>query len=252
MRKLTLAALAAIHILMVLENPAAASQQTFEQTYSLEFGGIFELRNVNGSVRIDAWDREEVFVQAVKTARSEFGALERVQILADVHPGRVVVITSYPQNESNDVRVDFQIRVPRQVRLERVETVNGDVFARGVEGFGELRTVNGSVTVLDASGQFSGQTTNGDLQLQFRRLAAEGRIVAQTVNGFVVLVLPPDAGAELEVISRNGDFRSELPVTVLSGAGTGEFRGLIGQAGPRLELRTVNGGIRVVTLRPLV
>jgi hypothetical protein len=245
-------AIAGLVTLGISITAAAAPQQRFEQAYRLESGGTFELRNVNGSVRIEAWDRPEVLVQAVKTARFDFSALERVQILAEERPGRVSVVTSYPENESNDVRVDFQIRVPRQVRLEHVETVNGDVYARGIEGSGELRTVNGNVTILDAGGAFSGRTTNGDLQLEFRMLPSEGRIVADTVNGMVVVSLPPDAGAELEVLSRNGDFYSELPITIFSGAGGREFRGIVGQAGPKLVLRTVNGGIRVVTPQPLV
>lgn len=252
MQTYRLVALAGLLTLGVSASAATAAQQRFEQACRLAFGGTFELRNVNGSVRIEAWDRPEVLVQAVKTARSEFSALERVRILVEEQPGQVSVITSYPENESNDVRVDFQIRVPRQVRLERIETVNGDVYARGVEGSGELRSVNGNVTVLDAVGAFNSRTTNGDLQLDFHALPSDGRIVAETVNGIVVVSLPPDAGAELEVLSRNGDFSSDLPVTILSGAGDREFRGVIGQAGPKLVLRTVNGGIRVVTPRPLV
>ncbi len=233
--------------------PLLAQQpQAFTQTLPLQPNGVFELRNVNGSVRIEAWDREEVRIQANKIARSEFGALERVQIRAEAQPGRVLVLTRYPENESSDVQVDFRIRVPARVRLERVETVNGDVTVRGVEGEGELRTVNGDVTLLAARGRFSARSTNGNVHLEFHQLAREGGMVAETVNGTLTLVLPPHAGLELQVSSHNGEFISELPVLIRASSETGEFHGVIGTPGPRIRLRTVNGGIRVTTLRPVI
>lgn len=240
-------------LLVLLPAPLLAQQrQEFTQTLPLQPDGTLELRNVNGSVRIEAWDREAVLIQATKIARSEFGALEQVQILAEAQPGRVRVSARYPENESNDVQVDFRIRVPARIRLERVETVNGDIAVRGVEGEGELRTVNGDITLLAATGRFDARSTNGNLYLEFRQLAREGAMAAETVNGTLTLVLPPLAGLELLVSSQNGEFFSELPVLSRAGSDAGEFHGVIGTPGPKVRLQTVNGGIRVATLRPVV
>jgi hypothetical protein len=68
----------------------------------------------------------------------------------------------------------------------------------------------------------------------------------------VVLALPPESGAELDVRSLNGDFRSELPVTMESSLGSREYHGQLGPGGGPVRLRTVNGGIRVVALRTTV
>lgn len=240
-------------LMVLLPVPSLAQQQQeFTQTLPLEPNGALELRNVNGSVRIEAWDREAVLIHATKIARSEFGALEQVQILAETQPGRVRVSARYPENESNDVQVDFHIRVPTRIRLDRVETINGDITVRGVEGEGELRTVNGNVTLLAATGRFDARSTNGNLYLEFHQLAREGAMTAETVNGTLTVVLPPHAGLELLVSSRNGGFISELPVLRRASSDAGEFHGVIGTPGPKVRLRTVNGGIRVATLRPVV
>ncbi|MCL6480726.1 MAG: DUF4097 family beta strand repeat-containing protein [Firmicutes bacterium] len=230
----------------------AQPPQGFTQTLPLPPNGVFELHNINGSVRIDAWDRDEVLIQANKIAHSEFSAFEQVHIRAEAQPGRVRVLTRYPENERSDVQVDFRIRVPARVRLERVETINGHITVRGVEGEGELRTVNGDITLLAASGRFSARSTNGNVHLEFRQLARAGAMVAETVNGTLTLVLPSHAGLELQVSSHNGDFISELPILVRASSDTGEFHGVLGTPGPKIHLRTVNGGIRVATLRPVI
>src|SRR5579884_2193461 len=60
-------ALAAIAILLA-PRCGFASDQVFEQSYPLHAGGSFLLENVNGSVEVDGWDRDEVEVRAVKVA----------------------------------------------------------------------------------------------------------------------------------------------------------------------------------------
>ena len=226
--------------------------QVYEQKYPLESGGSFALTNVNGSVQVDGWERDEVEVRAVKTTTGDEHDLERVQIEVDSAKGHVAVRTRYPQGSGVEVAVEYHVHVPYRVLLGGVETVNGDVQVRGVEGSGELRTVNGDVDVSDSSGRFNAHTTNGSIHLKLRKLSDDGPMALETVNGSVVLGLPHDAHAELNALSLNGDFSSQLPVTTTttsSRAGRG-VAGLLGAGGNRISLRTVNGGIRVVLAEP--
>ncbi len=216
--------------------------------------------NVNGSVQVDGWEREQVEIQAVKSAGRNPEELERVQVEVVARADAVQVRTRYPQDEGVEVAVEYHVRVPSRVLLSRVETVNGAVRVRGVEGAGELRSVNGNVELLDGAGHFSARTTNGNVRLELRQLAScdeparssSCSLSVETVNGSVLLALPADANADLEVRSLNGDFRSELPVTVRGSADAREFRGRLGRGGSAVRIRTVNGGIRVVAARPTV
>jgi hypothetical protein len=249
--------------------PLAAQQlpaaETFERTIPLAPGETFSLVNVNGSVEIESWGREEAQIMASKHAAGDPADLRRVRIEITQTPGGVLVQTRYPEVSGVDVRVDFRIRVPAPVRLGVVSTVNGSVVARNISGSGNLAAVNGNIVVARAAGAFSARATNGDVSLEFTSLDgglapddgrptsyAGSRISAETVNGSVEVALPPDAGAELDARTRNGDFSTELPLLSRGSSVGRTIRGRLGPGGPVLLLRTVNGSIRLRMAQPLV
>jgi hypothetical protein len=229
----------------------ADEQQIFEQTYPLSSGGQFVLQNVNGSVQVEGWDRDEVEVHAVKTSQNDPSDLERVKIEVESHPGEVDVHTRYPDGPGVEVAVEYVIHVPNRVLLGSIGTVNGSVRVRGVEGQGELRSVNGNVEVLESSGRFNARTTNGDLHLELCRLTDGAPMTLETVNGSVVLGLPSNASADLKVRNMNGDVHSEVPVVSTAALpGLRAFRGRLGHGGGEISVRTVNGGIRLLLEPP--
>jgi hypothetical protein len=246
---LSLAILAAT---AVLAAPGYAFDNVFQQTYPLSAGAVFQLQNVNGSVNISAWERDQVEVYALKSTQGDPRDLDRVQIEVQSRGDTLAVDTRYPQDDGVEVYVEYHIRVPQHCELRRVSTVNGFVRVFGVEGSGDLRTVNGGVEVFDSAGRFSAHTTNGNLRLELRGMEGNGPVVLETVNGSVELGLPASAGADVEVRSLNGDFRSELPVLVKDSLDARGFRGRLGPGGSTLHIHTVNGAIRIVSLRGTV
>ena len=233
-------------------SPASASTQVFDHTYPLQPGGIFSLANVNGSVRVDGWDRNQVEIRAVKTALHNPADLDRVQISVESDGERMAVSTHYPQGSGVEVTVEYHISVPYRVQLANVDTVNGDVHVRGVSGTGTLDSINGSVEVLDSDGRFNARTTNGDVRLELKRLPQGDPIQLATVNGSVVLSLPAGADAEINVANRNGDFHSDFPLRTLDAYDPRRFRGQLGNGGGDISMSTVNGGIRLVQGHPTV
>jgi hypothetical protein len=229
---------------------ASITNEVFQQTYPLTAGGSFVLENVNGSVQVEGWDRDEVEVRAVKTSQNDPRDLAEVKIEVESHPGQVAVHTLYPKGQGAQVAVEYHVHVPYRVLLGSIETVNGSVVVRGIEGSGQLRSVNGNVEVFDSSGRFNAKTTNGDLRLELRELLDGGPMDIETVNGSVVLGLPSNARANLKVLSMNGDIYSELPVTS-TGAPLAKraFRAKMGIGGSEISVHTVNGGIRLVVER---
>jgi len=245
-------------LLLALAIPSAGQvavrtvAEEFLRTLPLGSGGVFQLSNVNGSVYVDAWEKELVEIRAVKSTRGNPLDLERVRVVAEPVAQGVSVKALYPEDDGVEVTVEFRIRVPSRVLLRNVQTVNGSIRIRGVEGAGVLRSVNGGVEVLDGAGRFDARTTNGNIRVELRHLPAGSPISMGTVNGSVVLALPADADAELDVLSMNGDFRSELRLVLKGAAGSRAYRGRLGRGGGAIKVRTVNGGIRVVAARPTV
>jgi Putative adhesin len=233
-------------------SPALAANDTevFDRTIPLLAGGTFTLTNVEGSIAVEGWDRQAIEIHAVKTARQSAADLALVRIDADSGPGGVTVSTVYPQNQDQDVEVsvDYTVRVPRHALLAQLATVNGSLRVSGVEGQGQLLSVNGDIDVVGSAGGFSARTTNGEVHVQLLRLGVPGAIALETVNGSVALALPRNAAATLDARSLNGDFHSDLPMSLLSAYSPRGVRGRLGRGGVPIRLRTVNGAIRVVTL----
>jgi hypothetical protein len=230
----------------------ATTNQLFDKVYPLSSGGNFQLDNVNGSVQVEGWDRDEVEVTAVKTADADPDNLDQVQIDVESLPGQIAVHTLYPSNEGTaGVTVEYHVHVPNKVLLSGVKTVNGSVCVKGVEGGGDIRSVNGDVEVTDSDGRFNAKTTNGNLTLQLRNVATGAPMNIETVNGSVFLTLPSDARANLKVQNMNGDFSSELPMKAATAPTTvGAFSAKLGTGGGQISLRTINGAIHLVRERP--
>lgn len=230
------------------QSSSVLPSETFDRTVSLAPGGSFAIENVNGPVTIVGWDRDAVEVHAVKTAAHEVADLLQVRIDVAATPGLVQVSTVDPHEDGVEVAVNYTVRVPRRVLLREVATVNGAVHVTGVNAVGELHSVNGDIEVSDSTGGFSARTTNGDIHMELDHLAAAGPLAVETVNGVIALALPANAAANLDVRSLNGDFRSELPVAYLGAYTPRELHGRLGTGGALLQLRTVNGSIRLSAL----
>jgi hypothetical protein len=237
----------------LLAGPACAGpSNTFDRTVPLNPSGTFDLQNVNGSVEVSSWDRHEVEIHAVKIASRNPRDLDRVTIEVNARPDAVSVTTRYPRDEGVEVMVQYRIRVPQDCLLSRVTSVNGGLHISGVPNAGELRSVNGNLEILDSSGQIKAHTTNGNIHVELRHFNDSHSLSAETVNGSVLVALPSDAGGALDVLTMNGDFRSELPVTLEGSFSPRGFHGTLGRGGSPVRVRSVNGGIRVVAMRPTV
>src|SRR2546427_10410138 len=232
--------------------PAYAIRKDFNQSYPLQPGGTFELQNVNGTVEVQGWDRDEVEIHAVKTAKQRESDLDRVSIEVDARPDAISVATRYPQNEGVEVAVEYTIHVPHGARVEHIGTVNGTLRVAGVVSVEDLHTVNGNIEVFEAGGNVRAHTTNGNVHLELTHLPDKTGATAETTNGSLVLAVPSDMQADIEARCLNGNFHSELPMTMESNQRPREIHGKLGRGGAPIHLRTVNGGIRVVILRSTV
>jgi hypothetical protein len=232
--------------------PSYAISKEFNQSYPLQPGGSFELQNVNGTVDIQGWDRNVVEVHAVKTAKEKESDLERVSIEVDARPDAVSIATRYPQNEGVEVAVEYTVHVPHGAHVEHIGTVNGTLRISGIENVEDVHTVNGNIEMFEAGGSVHAHTTNGNVHLELAHLQDKNGATAETTNGSLVLAVPSDLQAEVEARCLNGNFSSEIPITMESTQRPREVHGKLGRGGPPIHLRTVNGGIRVVILRSTV
>ena len=110
--------------------------EKFDQTYVLNANGKISLSNINGSIVVEAWDRNEVRLEYTKTADSK-ERLSEVEVKINSRPDALSVETNYDnwkQHNNSDrwrnggkLQVDYHLMVPRGAFLNEVETVNGSV-----------------------------------------------------------------------------------------------------------------------------
>jgi DUF4097 and DUF4098 domain-containing protein YvlB len=226
----------------------------FAQTYHLKPDGAFELNNINGTVRIEGWDRDEVEVRAVKTTTDKESKLDLVSIDVSSSPDSLSISTRYPEEEGVEVAVEYTVHVPRRILLKHINTVNGTLRVKDLDSLGDLRTVNGNIEVFESSGNLHAHTTNGNVYVELKHpAAAHGTgTQAETTNGSVLLAIPADSQADLEARCMNGSFSTELPFVMEGAIQPRVLHGRLGKGGAPIRLGTVNGAIRVVALRSTI
>jgi Toastrack DUF4097 len=242
-----------IFLCVALLAPACfGTSQEITKTYPMRPDGSFELNNVNGTVRIEGWDKDEVEVRAVKTTPDKQSLLDLVAIDIEATPEALSVSTRYPQQEGVEVAVDYVIHVPRHVQLSHVNNINGTLRIYSSESLGELHTVNGNIEVYESSGNMHAHTTNGNIYAELKSPGDARGASAETTNGSVLLAIPVDLPANLEARCMNGSFSSDLPMVMQGAAQPRTVHGMLGHGGAPIHLGTVNGTIRVVALRSTV
>ena len=236
--------------------------QDFEWRGRLAPGQTLELKGINGDIRAELSDGDEVEVVARKHGR--WDAEESVRIEVVEHEGGVTICTIYENrgrrpnvcapgdvgrltSRNNDVEVDFVARIPAGVNFTG-KTVNGDVEARSLEGNVFGYTVNGDVEII-ATGVAGAATVNGSIDVRMGRADWDGDMDFRTVNGGITLRVPSDFAAEITGETLNGSIESDFPITIRGRFGPRRLSGTIGGGGGGrgLHVETVNGSIRLLS-----
>ena len=224
----------------------------FAQTYHLKPDGTLELSNINGTVRIEGWDKDEVEVRAVKTTPDKESKLDLVSIDVNSTPDNLSISTRYPQEEGVEVAVEYTVHVPRRTLLKHINTVNGTLRVKDLDSVGDLHTVNGNIEVYESSGDLHARTTNGNVYVELKHPSVAHGTMAETTNGSVLLAIPADSQADLEAKCMNGSFSTDLPFVMEGAIQPRVLHGRLGKGGSSIRLGTINGAIRIVALRSTI
>ena len=219
-------------------------RQDFHQTYPLDAQGRFALNNVNGPVKITGWDRNEVRIDAVKTAHSQ-ECLDQIKINVDAHLSSVEVRTEYPKGKSGcNSEVAYTISVPRAAHLDEVNVVNGSLTVEDVSGDLHAESVNGRLYASGMTGRVDLSTVNGELAAVVKTALKD--IHLESVNGRIDLTIPSDVSAEVSAETVNGRISNDYALAVQRGPYVGShFPGQLAKGGPALKLETVNGASEI-------
>jgi DUF4097 and DUF4098 domain-containing protein YvlB len=254
MKTQILAATAALLVSTSLH--AGEITETFDKTFAAK--PAVSVDNVNGSVTVKSWDRAEIRVEAEKTIDGSGDAAKkamaelRVDIseegdalrIRTVHPKRGDGgFFGWLAGSNVDASVRYTVTVPRKTSVD-LETVNGRIEVREIEGEMDLETTNGKIEIARSSGRVTAETTNGGINVQLAT-TTPGRMELETTNGSVQLELPASFAANLDARTTNGSIKSDFPITVQGTIDRNHLSGALNGGGEELRIRTTNGGIRI-------
>ena len=202
--------------------PAKAEKTTETRTLPLASGSTLQVKNVNGFIRLEGWDREEVsFTGEFKPSSED----EQVKVVIESGQGSLQIRGEYPKHAGGGSyrgpQCQMTLKVPRRV-MTTLETLNGEVTVRGIQGKTAVSTVNGGIRLAELEDSVKAETVNGSITLD----QVKGGLSLQTVNGGIKGSGLDGQGKGIKAETVNGSIRLQL----------GGLKG-------RLKANTVNGNI---------
>ncbi len=246
---------------------------------------VVRLHNSNGRTRLVGEDREDIEVRARKIARAESAEeaqllLESIRIAAREEGGALELEVEVPRKWNRRGYANLELSVPRSLQVQ-ISAANGKIAIEGIRGSVSAHSSNGSVSLVDIvgdveittanakvscsctcgrilarssngkieleghRGSVDASTSNGLIRAELEEVGTQGVALA-TSNGRIVLELPEQVDAEIDIRVDNGVIRNDRPLCRSQRESDGQIRGRLGNGGSPIKLRTSNGS---VTLR---
>ena len=221
-------------------------------------GRTVEIRSIIGDMTVSAATGDSVRVVGT---RQRMDGSDQVHLRVIDRGDRITVCAAQPQRGSGtvgcgtavlglsgrkdmrgDVRVNFDVQLPKGVRL-MAHAVDGNIKAMGLDGRIDATNINGDIT-LSTTDAAAAKTVNGSIEATVGRLLEEDGSF-KTVNGDVTLHVPATLGARIDASSLTGEVSSALPLQARE-MKRAHLKGVLGGGGPEVELKTVSGNVKLV------
>jgi hypothetical protein len=218
---------------LILFHPSVATAQDFTQTINktAEFanpsdtGNKFIIKNINGSVTIEAYDgntieltvnetisgssseveqgKRELEYKIMRRGNLIFAYLDAPFITVDFENGEI----NYRMNRQDDdyrFTHDVHVRVPRGILLEGSTVNRGTLSITGNFKEVEASNVNGDVDLEHMASKTDAHTVNGDITIRYDQ-APSSDSEYHTINGTIEVYMPDDLSADVYFKSMHGD-----------------------------------------------
>jgi len=245
-------------------------------------GRSINIYNANGKTRVLGEVRDDIEIRVHKSVRADCEdlatkLLDSIRIQNSATTDVLEIEVQIPRKCSRHAVAHIELLVPRDMKVSltstngkicleglersiRARSSNGSVLIRGVTGdidvttanakvkcdntCGHLRarSSNGKIEVACHHGSLDASTSNGVIRASIDELDEVG-VSLTTSNGRIVLELPDEPDADIDIRVENGHIRNDLEMVDQTRDSDGRVRGRIGRGGTPIRLRTSNGTI---------
>jgi hypothetical protein len=244
--RLAITTFATLLALLIAAPAYAKVTQEFHRSVPLSADGSVSLDNINGDVEITGWSKNEVQIDAVKTAPDQ-QRLDDMQIDVQNSSNSVEIATKYAHHlvNNNPGSVQYTLHVPQNARIGEIKLVNGELDITKVSGEVNAKLINGKVRASDLAGAAELSTVNGTVDADYSSLKNVRLIKLSSVNGAVNLLLPQSPNADVSASAVNGSISTDFPLTVKGRFVGKSLSGTLGSGGVKIDLSNVNGSIHI-------
>ncbi len=193
-----------------------------EKSFPLDKDGEVTINTYKGEIKIETWDKAEVYVYA-KMIPDDYGfwstnpqkQLDRVDVEIDASANEVNIESNYRKNHSwfgNDTRalVNYRIKMPKTARLN-IKDYKSESHISGLQSSVRFETYKGEVKISDLSGSIDLETYKGEIDVRFVKLSGDCRF--ETYKGEISVSLPKSTAFSVDAdFGRRTDFYSNFDI----------------------------------------
>jgi DUF4097 and DUF4098 domain-containing protein YvlB len=206
-----------------------------DKTVAATPNGHVQVSSVAGSIKVTAWNRNEIHVTGSLSRNAERLAVEETG-------AGVTIQVVLPQHSSGNMEgSDLVIQVPAASQLE-VHTVSADIDAGGLGGPVRLESVSGNVGLVSSSANIHANTISGDVHVtgsapnaQIDAHSISGKVLIEKVNGSL---RAGSTSGDIQLTGQNNLQGAKLDTT----SGDVRFAAALGADGD-YEFHSVSGNV---------
>lgn len=166
--------------------------------------GTVRITLLHGSVHVHGTDAADVVVRSNVHLASEVRA-DGLRVIGSSNGLEVsqhdnVLVLQGAEHHGDAV---FDVNVPRQSAVA-ITTYTGRIQCANIAGDVDVHSMSGSITLEDMAGGATVEANNGRVRAGFSVLRPQHPVSVTSLNGEVVLYLPSDAKANLQLRTQNG------------------------------------------------
>lgn len=257
----------AVFVWAACASTAAGETREIQRTVALDARGTVAIHTFKGSVDVETWDRPQAELSASiepdTTCGNDADQAERVRLTEveiEATGSRLEMRSNYDSlKDLPQIRlavdgfdamcsaypfIRYRLRIPETARLE-IEDHKSKITVSGLRAEARIHTHKGKVDVKAHDGRLDLLTHKGEARVEFARLGEGSRLEAY--KGDIEVAVPRAAGFDLDArVARRGLL--ETPFTLDERQVSRReriYEQKVNGGGPRLELFTRNGSLRI-------
>ncbi len=218
-------------------------EKTIEKSFKAGSDYNFELENCNGNIEVVTYKGDTIYIKAKKYSNKE-DHFEKTKVIFKESGKSLRIYVKRPWKNCK-ASVRFYVKLPENISLSEIETINGSIEIEGSLKDLDANTVNGKLSFEGTFKDAEFETVNGSVGIYLKQAIA-GDLSIETVNGSVKLEINKDSSFNLRANTVNGSIKSDFNLPRTKQFIGSKMDGTINKGKYDVKLKTVNGSIKIL------